>query len=52
MIDDTIIAIFFAVTLFIIPTKNKKVKSKLLVWEDTVKLPWDTILFGGGMAGS
>ena len=51
MIDDTIIAIFFAVTLFIIPTKNKKVKSKLLVWEDTVKLPWGIlILFGGGMA--
>ena len=47
MIDDTIIAIFFAVTLFIIPTKNKKVKSKLLVWEDTVKLPWGIlILFG------
>ena len=26
MIDDTIIAIFFAVTLFIIPTKVKKLK--------------------------
>ena len=51
MIDDTIIAIFFAVTLFIIPTKSQKVKSKLLVWEDTVKLPWGIlILFGGGMA--
>ena len=51
MIDDTIIAIFFAVTLFIIPTKNQKIKSKLLVWDDTVKLPWGIlILFGGGMA--
>ena len=51
MIDDTIIAIFFAVTLFIIPTKSQKVKTKLLVWEDTVKLPWGIlILFGGGMA--
>ena len=51
MIDDTIIAIFFAVTLFIIPTKNHKTNTTLLVWEDTVKLPWGIlILFGGGMA--
>ncbi len=51
MIDDTIIAIFFAVTLFIIPTKNQKTKTTLLVWNDTVKLPWGIlILFGGGMA--
>ena len=51
MIDDTIIAIFFAVTLFIIPTKNKKTNTTLLVWNDTVKLPWGIlILFGGGMA--
>ncbi len=51
MIDDTIIAIFFAVTLFIIPTKNQKINTTLLVWNDTVKLPWGIlILFGGGMA--
>ena len=51
MIDDTIIAIFFAVTLFIIPTKNQKTNTTLLVWNDTVKLPWGIlILFGGGMA--
>ena len=51
MIDDTIIAIFFAVTLFIIPTKNQKNNTTLLVWNDTVKLPWGIlILFGGGMA--
>ena len=51
MIDDTIIAIFFAVTLFIIPTKNNKTNTTLLVWNDTVKLPWGIlILFGGGMA--
>jgi sodium-dependent dicarboxylate transporter 2/3/5 len=51
MIDDTIIAIFFAVTLFIIPTKNHKTNTTLLVWNDTVKLPWGIlILFGGGMA--
>ena len=50
MIDDTIIAIFFAVTLFIIPTKNQKTNTTLLVWNDTVKLPWGIlILFGGGM---
>ena len=51
IIDDTIIAIFFAVTLFIIPTKNYKTNTTLLVWNDTVKLPWGIlILFGGGMA--
>ena len=51
MIDDTIIAIFFAVSLFIIPTKNQKTNTTLLVWNDTVKLPWGIlILFGGGMA--
>ena len=51
MIDDTIIAIFFAVILFVIPAKYKKTKSTLLVWDDTVKLPWGIlILFGGGMA--
>jgi len=51
MIDDTIIAIFFAVTLFVIPAKYEKTKSTLLVWDDTVKLPWGIlILFGGGMA--
>ena len=51
MIDDTIIAIFFAITLFIIPTKNHKTNKTLLVWNDTVKLPWGIlILFGGGMA--
>jgi len=51
LIDDTIIAIFFAVILFIIPTKNDKTDKTLLVWDDTVKLPWGIlILFGGGMA--
>ena len=51
MIDDTIIAIFFALSLFIIPTKNPKSQNKILVWNDTNKLPWGIlILFGGGMA--
>ncbi|MFY9241483.1 MAG: DASS family sodium-coupled anion symporter [Polaribacter sp.] len=48
-IDDTIIAVFFAVLLFIIPSKNKS--EKLMNWEDAVKLPWGIVLlFGGGMA--
>jgi len=48
-LDDTIIAIVFAVVLFLIPSKNKK--EKLINWEDAVKLPWGIILlFGGGMA--
>ena len=48
-IDDTIIAIIAAVTLFILP--NKKGDKKLLDWEDAVKLPWGILLlFGGGMA--
>ena len=48
-LDDTIIAIAFAVVLFLIPAKEKKVQ--LMDWEDAVKLPWGIILlFGGGMA--
>ena len=48
-IDDTIIAIIAAVSLFILP--NKKGDKKLLAWEDAVKLPWGILLlFGGGMA--
>ena len=48
-LDDTIIAIVFAVVLFLIPSKDKKIK--LMDWEDAVKLPWGIILlFGGGMA--
>ena len=48
-IDDTVIAILFGITLFIIPTTNRK--KPLLSWEDTQNLPWGIILlFGGGMA--
>ena len=39
-IDDSIIAVFFAIILFIIPTKNKEKDKTVLVWKDTVKLPW------------
>ncbi|MCF7560183.1 SLC13 family permease [Sabulilitoribacter multivorans] len=48
-LDDTIIAILFAVILFIIPSKTKS--KKLISWKDTKNLPWGIILlFGGGMA--
>ena len=48
-IDDTIIAIFAAIILFILP--NKEGSKKLLSWDDAVKLPWGILLlFGGGMA--
>ncbi|GGZ92599.1 SLC13 family permease [Algibacter mikhailovii] len=48
-IDDTIIAIAFALVLFLIPAKSKH--TKLMSWKDTKDLPWGIILlFGGGMA--
>ncbi|MFX0556389.1 SLC13 family permease [Maribacter sp. CXY002] len=48
-LDDTIIAIFFAVVLFIIPSKTKG--RQLINWDEAVKMPWGIILlFGGGMA--
>lgn len=48
-IDDTIIAMASAMLLFILPTKDKK--SRIIGWEDAVKIPWGIILlFGGGMA--
>lgn len=48
-IDDTIIAIFFAVLLFLIPAKKEK--GVLIRWEEAVQIPWGIIiLFGGGMA--
>ena len=48
-IDDTIIAIFFGLLLFVIP--SKKYPQPILNWKDTINLPWGIILlFGGGMA--
>jgi len=48
-LDDTIIAIFFAILLFLIPSKKKG--EQLINWEEAVKMPWGIILlFGGGMA--
>ena len=49
VVDDTIIAILAAVTLFILP--SGKTGQSLLKWEDAVKLPWGVLLlFGGGIA--
>jgi sodium-dependent dicarboxylate transporter 2/3/5 len=48
-LDDTIIAIVFALILFLLPSKTKN--KKLISWKDTKNLPWGIILlFGGGMA--
>ncbi len=49
-LDDTMIAIFFAVVLFLVPSRKNKHKA-LIQWEEAVKIPWGIILlFGGGMA--
>ena len=48
-IDDTIIAIFYAVVLFLFKSQDEK--EKIIDWEDSVKLPWGIIiLFGGGLS--
>lgn len=48
-IDDTVIAIFFAIVLFILPSGEKG--KRILHWEEAIKLPWGIILlFGGGLA--
>lgn len=49
-LNDTSIAIFASVVLFIWPGGHEKQKA-LLVWPDTKKLPWDILLlFGGGIS--
>ena len=49
-LDDTIIAIIAAVSLFLIPAAQK-IKRALIIWEEAVKLPWGILLlFGGGLA--
>ncbi|MCA9197214.1 MAG: SLC13/DASS family transporter [Planctomycetales bacterium] len=58
-LDDTIIAMVFALSLFVIPVRTAghqrqeeaTLANTLLTWEDTQKLPWGIVLlFGGGMA--
>jgi solute carrier family 13 (sodium-dependent dicarboxylate transporter), member 2/3/5 len=47
--DDTLIAIIAAISLFIIPAGREG--RNLLTWEEAVNIPWGIILlFGGGMA--
>ncbi|WP_370090190.1 DASS family sodium-coupled anion symporter [Ekhidna sp.] len=49
-INDTVIAIGAALTMFIIPSKKRNGKP-LLTWNEAEKLPWGVIiLFGGGLS--
>ncbi len=49
-LQDSTVAIFGALLLFLIPSKNKK-SENLLVWDDAKKIPYDIILlFGSGFA--
>ncbi|MEO1254910.1 MAG: SLC13 family permease [Bacteroidota bacterium] len=49
-INDTVIAIVAALTMFIIPSKSKN-GGALLSWQEAEKLPWGVIvLFGGGLS--
>lgn len=46
---DSSVAILGAIMLFIIPSKDSD--EKLLLWRDTIKIPWGIlVLFGGGIA--
>ncbi|WP_339214196.1 DASS family sodium-coupled anion symporter [Solibacillus sp. FSL W8-0372] len=49
-LSDGIIAIFFAIVLFAIPSMNRK-GDRIMDWQTAVKLPWGILLlFGGGLA--
>lgn len=49
-LSDGVIAMMFAIVLFIIPSKNHR-GDRLLDWGTAVKLPWGILLlFGGGLA--
>jgi sodium-dependent dicarboxylate transporter 2/3/5 len=49
-VNDTIIVMIGAVSLFLIPSKSKK-GSQIMDWKSAVKLPWGVILlFGGAFA--
>ncbi|PKM20005.1 MAG: anion transporter [Gammaproteobacteria bacterium HGW-Gammaproteobacteria-15] len=48
-LDDTLIAIFAASLLFVLPV-SLKTGQRILNWEDCQKLPWGVLLlFGGGL---
>ncbi len=49
MLDDTIIAMFAGILMFLLPASESG--EKIITWEEAVKMPWGImILFGGGMA--
>jgi solute carrier family 13 (sodium-dependent dicarboxylate transporter), member 2/3/5 len=49
-LDDTMIALMGAISLFIVPAGNGR-KEALLQWDDTKKMAWGILLlFGGGIA--
>jgi len=49
-LNDTVIAIFGALLLFLIPVNFKRGEF-VLGWDDTQRLPWDVlVLFGGGLS--
>lgn len=50
IVQDSSVAVFMAVLLFIIPSKNEKGRA-LITWDEAAKLPFDIILlFGSGFA--
>ncbi len=52
-LDDTIIALLGAISLFIVPSgrRNEDADERLLAWDDTKKMAWGILLlFGGGIA--
>src|SRR5699024_6829099 len=50
-IADGTIAMFIAVLLFLIPSKNKTQHKRIIDWDVAKDLPWGVlILFGGGLA--
>lgn len=49
-LDDTMIAVTAAFTLFLIPASKGESRA-LITWDEAVKLPWGILLlFGGGLA--
>ncbi len=49
-ISDSTVAMFFAILLFLIPSRNER-GEMLLNWKDMKNIPWEVLfLFGGGFA--